>query len=200
VRSAFVRVVAAVFAAALACVAAPAHAFDWDSSCDSSLLTWVKSNCEGARDAWRGQDYDVYLFGHVHHGRSTYTPEKIKSFNERAWGTGAGKRYVDENDNTHIIYAVAFSDSHFKAEYMTGYGWLTHWRPLGDAGPRPGLGFTAFVTWRSDYAHYLAPVPGVLPLAELAWGRASLMATYVPRLSSKGGNGDVLMLFGRISF
>jgi hypothetical protein len=189
----------AALAAALACATGPASAQGL-SLCDRALLSWVKSNCEGARDAWRGEDYDVYVFGHAHHGRSTYTPERIRELNERAWGSGVGKRHDDEKDNTHLVYAVVFQDSHFKAEYMAGYGWLTHWRPLEGSGLRLGLGFTAFITLRSDYSSYFAPVPGILPLGELAWGRASLMATYVPRLSGNEGNGDVLMLFGRISF
>jgi lipid IVA palmitoyltransferase len=190
---------AAALAAMVACAAGPAHAQE-QSLCDSALLSWVKSNCEGARDAWRGEDYDVYIFGHAHHGRSTYTAERIRELNERAWGGGVGKRYVDAADHTHLMYAVIFQDSHFKPEYMAGYGWLTHWRPLEGSGLRLGLGFTTFVTLRSDYSSYFAPVPGILPLGELAWDRASLMATYIPRLSGNQGNGDVLMLFGKISF
>jgi lipid IVA palmitoyltransferase len=191
--------IAAALAAVLGCAGAPASVLA-QSLCDSSLLTWVKSNCEGARTAWDSEDYDVYVSGIAHHGRGTYTSEKIRTFNEKSWGGGAGKRYVDGDDHTHLLYAIAFKDSHFKPEYMAGYGWLTHWHPLGDSGPRLGLGFTTFVTLRSDYSHYFFPVPGILPLAELGWSRASLLAAYVPRLTGNGGNGDVLMLFGKISF
>jgi lipid IVA palmitoyltransferase len=198
VRPFLIRVAAAL-AAVAACAGGPAFA-QTDSVCDRALLSWVKSNCEGARDAWRGEDYDVYLFGHAHHGRSTYTAQRIRELNERAWGSGVGKQHLDAKGNTHLIYAVAFQDSHFKAEYMVGYGWLTYWRPLEGSGLRLGLGFTAFVTTRSDYARYLAPVPGILPMGEVAWRRVSLMATYVPRLSGNEGNGDVLMIFGKIAF
>jgi lipid IVA palmitoyltransferase len=196
VRLPFLRFALAGLAAAL--IGAPALAQD-ASVCDSRWLTWVKSNCEGARDAWRGEDDDVYVFGHVHHGRGTYTREKIATYNERAWGAGVGKHRLDAKDNTHLIYAIAFSDSHFKPEYMVGYGWLTYWRPLG-GDLRAGLGFTALITLRSDYSSYLAPVPGLLPLGELAWKRASLMVTYIPQLSRNEGNGDVTMIFGRIAF
>jgi len=187
---------AAGLAAAFAGAVSPARAFDVPDPCSWSL---IRSNCEGAKSAWDSDGYDVYVTGHVHHGRSTYSPEKIKTLNERAWGGGVGKRYTDADDDTHLLYALAFKDSHFKAEYMVGYGWLTYWSPFG-GGPRLGAGFAGFVTLRSDYAHYVAPVPGILPLGEIAWGRASLMATYVPRLSGNGGNGDVLMIFGRVSF
>ncbi len=194
-RRALVQLVAAAGAAA-ALAAAPAGAFEIPDPCNWSL---IRSNCEGGKRAWDSEGYDVYVSGHAHHGRSTYTPEKIKSFNERTWGGGIGKRYTDADDRTHLLYAMAFADSHFKPEYMAGYGWLTHWRPF-DGGLRLGLGFTAFVTLRSDYSHYLSPVPGILPLGEIGWGRASLLASYVPKLSGGEGNGDVLMLFGKISY
>jgi lipid IVA palmitoyltransferase len=193
------RVAAAGLALVLACTGATARAKDESWSCERAW-SWLKSNCEGARDAWRGDDYDLYFSGLAHHGRGTYSAEKIKTFNEKAWGGGLGKRYVDSDRHTHLLYAMAFKDSHFKPEYMAGYGWLTHWYPFDAGGPRLGLGFTTFITLRSDYSHYLFPVPGILPLAELGWSRASLMAAYVPRLSGNGGNGDVLMLFGKISF
>jgi lipid IVA palmitoyltransferase len=197
VRFGFDHLAAAGLAAALACAVAPARAFELPDPCSWSL---IRSNCEGGKRAWDSDGDDVYLTAHVHHGRSSYTEEKIKTFNERPWGGGIGKRYTDSDDHTHLLFALAFSDSHFKPEYMAGYGWLTHWRPFSDAGPSLGLGFTTFITLRSDYAHYLAPVPGILPLGELAWGRASLLASYVPRLSANGGNGDVLMIFGKVSF
>jgi lipid IVA palmitoyltransferase len=197
VRLVLLSLGAAGLAASLAWPPVPARAFELPDPCTWSL---IRSNCEGAKHAWDSEGDDVYVLGHAHHGRSTYSPEKIKTFNERAWGGGVGKRYTDPDDRTHLLYTMAFKDSHFKPEYMAGYGWLTHWRPFGDAGLRLGLGFTTFVTLRSDYAHYLAPVPGILPLGELAWGRASLLASYVPRLSGNGGNGDVLMIFGKFAF
>ena len=194
-RSGILNLAASV-ALALAAPTPVARAFQIPDPCDWSL---IQSNCEGGKKAWDSEGVDVYLTGHVHHGRSTYSPEKIKTLNERAWGSGVGKRYTDADDHTHLLYTLVFADSHFKPEYMAGYGWLTHWRPF-DGGLRLGAGFAAFVTLRSDYSHYLGPVPGILPLGEIGWGRASLLATYVPRLSGNGGNGDVLMIFGKISY
>src|SRR3954469_19057685 len=141
----FLVPIAAALTVVAACACRPALAQS-DSLCDSAPMSWIKSNCEGARDAWRGEDYDVYIFGHAHHGRTTYSPERIRELNERAWGGGIGKRYLDAKDHTHLLYAVAFKDSHFKPEYMVGYGWLTHWRPIEGSGLRLGLGFTGFVT------------------------------------------------------
>lgn len=63
-----------------------------------------------------------------------------------------------------------------------------------------GGGFTATVTLKSSYSNYMVPVPILLPIAEVAWGRFSIMGLYVPRLSSNEGNGDVLLLWGRYAF
>jgi palmitoyl transferase len=193
------RAAVATLFALLACAGKLARAQEQASPCER-IWNRVASNCEGARKAWREGDWDLYLSGRVHHGRGTYTAERIAELNEKAWGAGIGKRYLDADDNTHLLYALAAQDSHFKPEYWIGYGWLAHWRPFGGAGLRLGGGFTAFLTARTDYAHYFAPVPGILPLGEIAWGRVSVMATYVPRLSKNGGNGDVLFVFGKIAF
>jgi palmitoyl transferase len=193
------RVAIAVVIGACACAGTTAQAQEQASAC-ARVWNWLASNCEGARKAWSGSDWDLYLSGIVHHGRHSYTEEKLASFNEKAWGGGLGKRSVDENNRTHLLYALAFADSHFKPEYVAGYGWLAHWEPWGGSGLRLGAGFTALVTARSDYSHYRVPVPGILPLGEIAWSRVSILATYVPRLSQNGGNGDVLMVFGKIAF
>jgi palmitoyl transferase len=168
--------------------------------CTSGWPKWLRSNCEGARNAWNSRDWDLYLSGYIHHGTNTYSPEKLATLNSDAWGGGLGKRYSDENDRTHLLYAMAIRDSHYKPEYFAGYGWLAYWRPFDNSGLRLGGGYTAFLTLRSDYSHYYVPVPGILPLGEIAWDRVSIMASYVPRLSKNGGNGDVLFVFGRISF
>ncbi len=72
----------------------------------------------------------------------------------------------------------------YKPEYFAGYGWLAHWKPWDDAGLRLGGGFTATVTLKSSYSNYMVPVPVLLPIAEVAWDKFSIMGLYVPRLSS----------------
>jgi palmitoyl transferase len=166
----------------------------------STIWSVLESNCQGGKKAWRGDDWDLYITGWIHHGSHTYTPEKLATLNSQAWGGGLGKHFTDENDRTHLLYALAFHDSHDKPEYLAGYGWLANWRPIEGSGLRLGGGYTAFVTLRADYAEYKVPVPGILPLGEIAWSRVSIMATYVPRLSKNGGNGDVLFVFGKIAF
>ncbi len=178
---------------------APAAAKDESSNC-ARLWEFLQYNCNGAAKAWNGNDWDLYLPGIIHHGRGSYSADKIATYNETALGGGIGKRYVDENNRTHFIYAAVYQDSHYKPEYFAGYGWLAHWKPWADAGLRIGGGFTATVTLKSSYSNYLVPVPVLLPIAEIAWDRFSIMGLYVPRLSGKEGNGDVLLLWGRLAF
>jgi len=168
------------------------------AACEPLGWDWLTSACtEGVR-AWNSGTWELYLTGYDHHGRNTYSAERIKELNENAWGGGLGRTVADDRGNSHDVYFLAFRDSHSKPEYLAGYAWQARW-PLGDNW-RAGLGLTAFITLRSDYAHYLIPVPGILPLASLQYRKVSVMASYVPRLSSHGGNGDVLFLFGKYSF
>jgi palmitoyl transferase len=177
---------------ALTLGAAPAHA-----ACDWVGWDWLTHTCNQAARAFHEGDNQLYLTGLAHHGRGTYTAEKLQEFNEDAWGLGFGREVVDERDNSHEIYAMAFSDSHAKPQYTLGYGWLARW-PMTE-NSRFGLGFTAFLALRSDYCGYFCPVPAILPLASLQYRKVSLMASYLPRLPGNEGNGDVLFVFGKIS-
>lgn len=135
---------------------------------------------------------DLYLSGYAHHGRSTYTPERLAELNERAWGVGFGTRLRDEHGSDQMVYALGLSDSHRKPQLMAGYGreWI---QPLG-AGLEVGGGLTAMLMSRADYFHGL-PFPMLLPIASLGSSDIKLRASYVPRLSGHKGNGDVLLVF-----
>jgi lipid IVA palmitoyltransferase len=190
-RARFFRrfVLAAAFVAAAPSTQAACESVGWD---------WLSNACNQGARAWNSGTWELYLTGYDHHGRGTYSDERIKELNEKAWGGGFGRTVTDDRGNSHDVYFLAFQDSHAKPEYLGGYAWQARW-PLSENW-RAGLGVTAFVTLRSDYSHYLVPVPGILPLASLQYRKVSVMASYVPRLSTKGGNGDVLFLFGKYSF
>ena len=171
----------------------------WAFDCPgSSLLEWIKTTCGHFNDAVDRGENNLMLPFYSHHGRGTYTAEKISTYNEHTRGIGYERSITDTKGDWHGFFAIAFSDSHFKPEYAAGYNYQTYW---GDSGSlQAGLGYQVFVTTRSDYDHYLTPVPGLLPMASLRYRSFSLMATYVPRLSANGGNGDVLFMFARIGF
>lgn len=167
----------------------------------------------GANDSWWQNTQDVVrtkaetiydqgetnllLSGYAYHGRNTYTPERIREFNEKSWGLGVAKVLRHPNMDEEYLYAMAISDSHYNPQLMAGYAYQWVW-PM--AGPlEVGAGWTALLISRSDILHGV-PFPIALPLVSIGTSDAKLMASYIPRLSGNKGNGDVLYVFGRIHF
>lgn len=141
---------------------------------------------------WHEGSTETYFPLYTYHLRFAYDDSKIASFNENPWGFGLGRGLYASDGTWHGIYAITFLDSHAKVEPIAGYG-VTY--AVGRIeGITVSVGYTAFLTAREDIKHYL-PLPGILPVAALSAGRASLMATFIP-----GGhnNGNVVFIFGRI--
>lgn len=149
----------------------------------------IKNNWEKSQSG----NSDVYIPLHTWHNRHFYTSEKIDSFNENPWGIGFGKSYLDEQQNWHGFYTMAFLDSHSKIEPIAGYGYTKNWYKKDWF---VGAGYTVFVTARSDINHYL-PIPGVLPLVSTGYKNFSLMGTYLP---GKTGSGNIAFIWGRYTF
>lgn len=139
--------------------------------------------------AWEG-----YLPLHTHHMRFAYTQAKIDSYNENPFGIGMGRGYYDESGDWHGVFVMGFQDSHSKPQYQIGYGYKTYW-PLFDE-IKFGLGYTAFLGFRSDYNHYL-PFPIVLPIFSFEYKKVALDTTYVP---GGDGFGNVLFTWAKHSF
>ena len=170
-------------------VAASAQALECGSS-DS----WLDKGCRRSTQVLNEGETDVYATGYAYHLRSMYSAEKIKSFNERAWGGGVGKSLYDEDGDWHGVYAMAFLDSHKDIEPTAGYAYQKMVPVAGEW--KVGGGFTAFLTSRTDTLKGL-PVPLVLPLASLQYRKSALMASFMP---GPKGNGNVFFLFGRIHY
>lgn len=141
-------------------------------------------------------DNVLYLSGYAYHDRGTYSAEKIAEFNEEAWGAGFGRTLIDENGNSNSLFALAFLDSHDDVEAQVGYAREWRWQFAEHAAV--GAGFVAMLVSRSDMFNNI-PFPAILPVASIEVGRAALMASYIPKLSGDGGNGNVLYIFGRIN-
>lgn len=138
-------------------------------------------------------NYDLYMTGYAWHNRYTYPPEKIRTYNEMAWGGGLGKGLYDEYNNWHGMYAMAFLDSHKNIEPIGGYGYL---RQIPLIKPfQLGLGYTLFISMRRDIWHNI-PFPGILPLASLHYYGGTLFFTYIPGAHRAG---NVLFIFGKWS-
>jgi len=155
-------------------------------------LAWIDHIQHRFHQIWTEGHNDLYVTGYAWHNRYTYSPEKIKSFNELAWGGGLGKGFVDEDGDWHGIYAFGFSDSHKNFEPVLGYAYQKT-LPIKE-NISAGIGFTVLVTARPDINNHI-PFPGALPWVSLNIHRFTLGATYIP--GSKGA-GNVLFMVGKI--
>jgi hypothetical protein len=146
---------------------------------------------------YRDGENDLYLAGYIHHGRNTYTPERIAELNENhAWGIGFGRTVRNALGNDETVYAMGVRDSHYQAQWMAGYAY--QWTaPIAGTRLEVALGLTAQLMSRPDYFSHV-PFPLVLPLASIGTRGTRLMVSYVPRLSKNKGSGDVLFFFVRI--
>lgn len=180
---------AAFVAAATLALVPAAHAED------NQYSLWQQTK-DHAAHIWDQGDSAIYLSGVAHHGRSTYTPQKLDELNEHAWGLGYGKTLRNDSGNDESLYGFVIKDSHRHPQYMAGYAyeWVF---PIAKTGLEVGLGGTAMLMSRQDYFHSV-PFPVPLPLASIGTQKGKIMFAYVPRLSSNKNNGDVLLIFGRI--
>lgn len=154
---------------------------------------WWQRISHEVDQTWHSDRNELFVPLHTWHNRHMYTAEKIASYNENPWGIGAGKYRYDDQGNWHALYAMAFLDSHSKLEPIAGYGYEKIWRPGGDW--RLGAGFTAGLTARDDYHYY--PIPLILPLVSVGFGRFTLQSTYVP---GGKGYGNILFTWMRWQF
>ncbi|WP_034348539.1 hypothetical protein [Noviherbaspirillum massiliense] len=141
---------------------------------------------------------DVYFSGYAYHGRSTYTRERLHELNEEAWGLGIGKSIRNAKGNEESIFLIGISDSHCYPQIMAGYAYQWMWS-VGQSGLEVGAGLAPMLVSRRDYFGGV-PFPAVFPIASVGTQNFKMLASYVPRLSSNKGNGDVLFLFGKVSF
>lgn len=151
----------------------------------------LKPACQRVRQIWQDGHNELYLTGYAWHNRYTYTPAKLATYNEWAWGGGLGKSIYDEHGDWHGLYAFAFLDSHKNIEPIAGYAFLKIAR-FGE-NTRLGAGVSVFLTARPDIYHNI-PFPGVLPWASFNYKKATLAITYIP---GAGGAGNVLFFVTR---
>lgn len=150
--------------------------------------------CKSLGDTWNDGKSEVLLPFYSYHLRSSYSQEKIDSFEENSWGIGYGRSRYDDKGNWHSLYAMGFRDSHAKFEPVVGYAYQWMWGEK--EALHAGLGYTVLVTARSDIGHYI-PFPGILPIASLSYRRTAMNMSYIP---GGKGNGNVMFLWGSIGF
>lgn len=158
----------------------------------SRWISFLRPVCQRLHQIWTEGHDDMYFSGYAWHNRYTYRPEKIKSYNEAAWGGGLGRSLFDEKGNWHGLYAIAFLDSHRHIEPAVGYAYLKTASINKDL--KAGIGYSVLVTSRVDYDS--VPFPGALPWVSIFYKRTTIAATYIP---GSAGAGNVLYILGKIS-
>lgn len=166
------------------------HAYAFCDNTDSLLDT----ACQTVSDTWTQGGHDLYVPFYSYHLRFAYSQDKIDSFRENTWGIGYGRTRYDESGNIDNLYGMTFQDSHSKPEYIAGYA--HQWVAGQPKGLHAGLGYTVFLTARSDIHHYL-PIPGILPIASINYDKISVNTAYVP---GGKGNGNVLFFWSKFGF
>ena len=155
---------------------------------------WMQGVCRQLSETWiQGQD-DLYLPFRAIHLPYAYSEKTINSLRETTWGLGYGRSRYDAAGDWNAWYGMLFLDSKSNLQPAVGYAHQWIWGPR--QGLHAGLGYTVVLTARADY-HSYTPIPGLLPIASINYGRASLNATFVP---GGTGYGNVIFLWGRVGF
>lgn len=160
----------------------------------SHWMAIFKPFCHRLQQVWTEGETEGYFTGYAWHNRYTYSPEKIRTYNETAWGGGIGKGLFDEKGNWHGLYAITFLDSHRNVEPAAGYAYM--WVNTLHNQLKGGVGYSILVTARPDINNNI-PFPGLLPWASLFYKKITIGATYIPGSST---NGNVLFILGKYTF
>lgn len=161
--------------------------------CDDSD-SFVDRACSRVSNTWKQGNSDLYIPFHAHHFRYAYTDEEIDRFREDNWGLGYGRSLYDADGNWDGVYFMGFLDSNSKPEYTLGYSHQWMWG--APQGLHAGLGYTAFLNFRSNFFHYF-PTPLLLPVASVNYSKVSVNTTFVPGTK---GNGNILFFWSRVGF
>ena len=143
----------------------------------------------------KSDDYSLVVPVNTWHNRLTYDKDKIDSYNERPWGIGFSKDYIDAKENRHSLFVLKFQDSHNRSEPFAGYSFAARW-PLNQKKDFYLLaGGILGITAREEYDYI--PFPAPLPLFGFEYKRLIIENTYIP-----GGknNGNVLFTWIRWKF
>jgi palmitoyl transferase len=183
----------AIFIALLLAASLHAHAEGDDAAATGDDTPGIGTRVyRSLAKTWNEGNDNIMIPFHVYHMRFAYTPEKIASYNEQAWGIGYGRGRYDDSGNLHGLYLMTFLDSHKNQEPIAGYAYQLMWGER--EGFHAGVGGAVFLTARLDIMHYV-PFPGAAPLVSINYNRFTTNVAYIP-----GGKGFGNVLFFWASF
>lgn len=147
---------------------------------------WFGDLWEGSQRNFRDGDAGLMLPFFTFHPAYKY-PNRDDN-NNFPYGVGYSRSVIDGKDNERLVYALAFSDSHYDFQPMLGWAWVARWPLFGSI--KGGLGYAAFVTARADANYW--PFPAILPLASIGTDRVAIYGTWIPTT-------EVLFFFARVT-
>ncbi len=163
----------------------------------SFIKRWWSATKDNVSKIYNEGNDDFYLTGYAYHDRWTYTKEKLNDLNEGAYGGGLGRSIINAKGNTEMLYVMSHLDSHNDVQINAGYAWARKFKIAGDF--KAGLGYTAFLVSRSDFAGRF-PLPFALPLVTLDIDDVSIMGILIPKLNDGINNGNVLFIFAKFTW
>lgn len=149
------------------------------------------------KDVFVSEGYDVLLPVLMWHNRAMY--DDVTS-NEVPWGIGIGKSMFDAEGDSHMLFAMGFSDSNKDFQPFIGYGLLYNWRPVDETDFRLGGGFILGITARKHWdpmpdGFSYVPFPAALPAVGVGYKSFDAVFTYIPWVRNNGN-----VLFGILKY
>jgi hypothetical protein len=179
-------------------VAAPLQASASEAAPEGNFVmrALLAADREGTR-VWRDGATGLYFPLYTRHGRSSYTPEKLATFNEFTWGLGYHRTLRDEGGHYRSVFAMGLSDSHRDLQLQVGYSYEHVWYRIGPLELRAGLSALLF---RREDIYNGVPFPGLLPLFGAGTRNFDVKLTHIPRVSKNLNNGDVTFIMVSYTF
>jgi len=144
---------------------------------------------------WNEGNVDLIATTYAWHNRFTYDSDRVRRYNENAWGGGVGLSIFDEDGDSHMLFLTAFHDSWNNIQYYGGYAFLKNWYFGSSNDFRVGVGISLGITGRHEYDYIPLPLP--LPVFGVGYKQFSIEAAYIPGTRN---NGNVLFTWLRWTF
>ena len=162
---------------------------------EKTSSTFTKNIKKTICNILKSDDYSLIGPINTWHNRYTYDKEKTDAYNERPWGIGISKDYVDQKENRHSLFALKFQDSHNRTEPFIGYSFAARWALNQKKDFYVLAGGILGITAREELNY--SPFPAPLPLFGFEYKRLIVENTYIPGTKN---NGNVLFTWIRLKF
>lgn len=146
-----------------------------------------------AMQAWHSEGIDLYFPFIAWHNDLMYHTSYENKYNEHPWGGGIGKSVKDDDGDTHMVFAMAFLDSHDEVQPIAGYAYMKNWYLDDKDEWSVGVGYALGLTAREEWNWI--PFPGLLPIFGIEYKGIAIQGSYIPGTYN---HGNVLFAWLRV--